>query len=50
MKPKILQDYSHGISEVQASFNLEPSTNQPVGHPEARGESGANAGVNLNVI
>jgi hypothetical protein len=50
MKPKTLQDYSHGISEEQASSKLELSTDQLVGHPEARGESGANGGVNLNVI
>jgi hypothetical protein len=28
---------------------MELSTDQPVGHPEVRGESGANDGVNLKV-
>jgi hypothetical protein len=50
MKSKTLQDYNHRISEEQVSSKMEFSTDQPVGHPEARRESGANDDVNLKVL
>jgi len=50
MKSKTFQDYNHRIFEERVSSKMELSTDQPVGHPETRGESVANGGVNLNVI
>jgi hypothetical protein len=50
MKSKTLLDYNHRIAEERVSSKMELSTDQPVDHPEARRESGANDEANLNVL
>jgi hypothetical protein len=50
MKSKHCRIIATASAEEQASSKMELSTDQPVVHPEACGESGANGGVNLSII